>query len=65
MSRIVDLLILTGLVCVIYSFIVKIMGKDLLNTGLSPQPGNYLQLALVIFVLAIAITLVQIRDRTK
>jgi hypothetical protein len=65
MSRIVDLLILTGLACVIYSFIVKIMGKDLLSTGLSPQPGNYLQLALVIFVLAIAITLVQIRDRTK
>jgi hypothetical protein len=66
MSRIVDLIILGGIACFIYAVIVKIMGKDLfLASNTQPQPSNYLLLALVLLVMAIAISLVQIRDRLK
>jgi len=66
MSRIVDLIILGGIACFIYAVIVKIMGRDLfLATNSQPQPANYLLLALVLLVMAVAISLVQIRDRLK
>ena len=66
MSRIVDLIILAGIACFLYAVIVKIMGKDLfLAANTQPQPANYLLLALVLLVMAVAISLVQIRDRLK
>jgi hypothetical protein len=66
MSRIVDLIILGGIACFIYAVIVKIMGRDLfLTSNAQPQPANYLLLALVLLVMAVAITLVQVRDRLK